>query len=134
MLLLGIAMFLTSKAEKETEAGAGIAIFSISIVFIGGIFIYFGHKNGKFEEQVETVASIVKSYRRIKLFDLAEKMHVSVPEANKALSEAISIQLVEGNFDRTTDEFFTNEGKFGKTDFIYCPSCGAPFNKKFLEG
>ena len=47
MLLLGIAMFLTSKAEKETEAGAGIAIFSISIVFIGGIFIYFGHKNGK---------------------------------------------------------------------------------------
>lgn len=134
IMLLGIAMFLTSKAEKEMEAGAGIAVFSISIVLIGTVLIYFGHKNAKFEEQVETVASIVKSYRRIKLYDLAEKMHTSVHEANRALSKAISIQLVKGNFDRTTDEFFTDEGKYERTDFKFCPACGAPFSKKFLEG
>jgi hypothetical protein len=61
-------------------------------------------------------------------------MNVSIPEANRALSMAISIKLVNGNFDRTTDEFFTEEGKYVSADFKFCPACGAPYNKKFLGG
>ncbi len=134
IMLLGIAMYLTSEDPTEIEAGAGIAIFSISLVAIAGILIYIGHRNSKMEEEIETAASIIKSYRRIKLYDLAEKMHVSVTRANIALSKAVSLKLISGNFDRTTDEFFTEEGKFTKIEYKFCPSCGAPFSGTFLEG
>ncbi|MBN1498878.1 MAG: zinc ribbon domain-containing protein [Spirochaetes bacterium] len=134
MMLLGIAMYFTSAAQEEIDAGRGIAIFSISLLLIAAALLYTGYRNSLFEEQVETAASIIRTYRRITLLNLAEKMHCSVPHAGKVLAKVISLQLVKGNFDRTTDEFFTEEGKYHRTDFKFCPACGAPFNSKFLEG
>lgn len=142
LILLGIAMILSydpnekvaSNEMSSFDAGVGIAIFFSSFVIIGGILIHLGTKNAKFEENVESAASIAKSFRRIKLVDLSKQLNISIPQANKALSKALSLNLIKGNFDRTTDEFFTEEGKYTPSEFKYCPACGAPYDQKFLEG
>lgn len=127
-------MFISPANEKEKIDGGGIAIFSLAFVIPGSLLLYFGIKNSHFEDNVISAASIAKSARRITLIDLSEKMNCSIPVANKALTIALSKGLVSGNFDRTTDEFFTEEGNREKIEIRFCPACGAPLDKIYLRG
>jgi len=133
--LLGLAMALLPGDDVEAgEAGIALAIVSTALLAGGFGLIRMGKKNAEEEELVESAASIIKSYRRIRVAELAKFLGVTIPKAQKALQKALSLKLIEGNFDRTTDEFFTEEGQASCLEFRYCPSCGAPYEQKFLPG
>lgn len=134
LFFLGLGMFFSPSDAEDISAGRGIAIFSFAFIVPGALLLYFGIVNAKFEENVLSASSIAKSARRISLSDLALKMNCSIPDANKALSKAISLNLVIGNFDRTTDEFFTEEGELHKVELRFCPGCGAPLDRVYLKG
>ena len=135
VLFLGAAMFFDTSAEESQNAtGKVLAIFSFAILLPGGLLMYYGIKNAKFEENVIAAASIVKSARRITLVDLAQKLDCSVVLASNALNKAISLGLVSGNFDRSTDEFFTEEGDVQRLQIKFCSACGAPLDKAYMQG
>ncbi|HRX16874.1 MAG TPA: hypothetical protein P5123_11215 [Spirochaetota bacterium] len=134
VFFIGIAMYLVSKDPTEIEAGAGIAIASMAFVLPGIFFLYQGYKATKEEEMVESLAMIIHATRRISIDNIAEKMGVSVPTARRFMLMALKLRLINGFFDRTTGEFFTEDGKTDTSPFKFCPHCGSPFNKIFLHG
>ena len=80
------------------------------------------------------IAGIVNSHRRITLTDLAAKLMIPTDNMGNLLALAISQGLVKGNFDRTTDEFFTEDGKHEQHEIRFCSSCGSPFERIYLKG
>lgn len=134
MFFMGIAMFFVSGNAGEKEAGAGIAIFSLSLVLSGFFFLYRGYRDSREEELVESLAMAVHANRRITMDDAATKLGITIPRARSLMMTALKKKLVKGYFDRTTGEFFTEEGKGDKQQFRFCPYCGAPFKKIYLEG
>ncbi|HPA73449.1 MAG TPA: hypothetical protein PKY31_14335, partial [Spirochaetota bacterium] len=54
--------------------------------------------------------------------------------ANRLLMKAVALNMIEGNFDRTTDEFFTSDAREQKLEFKFCPQCGSPLDRVYLEG
>ncbi|MBN2434400.1 MAG: hypothetical protein JXK07_03940 [Spirochaetes bacterium] len=134
VFFIGIAMYLVSKDSTEVEAGAGLTIFSMAFVLPGIFFLYRGYKATKEEEMVESLAMIIHATRRISIDNIAEKMGVSVPTARRFMLIALKQKLINGFFDRTTGEFFTEEGKTDTSPFKFCPHCGSPFNRMFLHG
>lgn len=132
LLVVGIAMYV--EAGKDSETGPPIAIASLSFLIPGGILVFLARQARKKQELIESIASIVKTYRRISLTTLAEKLSVPIPEAGNLLMMAVSRNLIKGNFDRTTDEFFTEDAKAQKLEFKFCPNCGGPLDRVYLEG
>lgn len=134
LFFLGVAMYFTPDDDGQRSAGLGITIFSMAIILPGILLFYYGMKNAKFEQLVISAASIAKTARRITLMDLATKLNCPIPVAGEALNKALSLGLVSGNFDRSTDEFFTQDGEVQKIKIKYCPGCGAPLDKVYLQG
>ncbi len=130
MLVAGIGIRL----EDPKENGPTIAVFSLIFFIPGFIILYLERRSRKNREMLESVVSAVKSYRRIKLVDLASKLGVTAPRANALLMKAISLDMVHGNFDRTTDEFFTDEAREQKLEYRFCPQCGGSLDRLYLEG
>jgi hypothetical protein len=130
MLVVGIAIAI----EGKKDDGPSIAIASLIFFIPGYILLFLERRSRKRLEMLESVASAVKSYRRIKLVDLAGKLGITVPEASRLLMKAVTLNMIEGNFDRTTDEFFTNDARKHSISFKFCPQCGAPLDRIYLEG
>ena len=130
MLVVGIGISI----EGEQNNGPSIAIASIIFFIPGAAFIYLALLSERNMERLETVISAVKSYRRIKLIDLASKTGFSVPEVGRHLMKGISLGIIRGHFDRTTDEFFTEEAIPRNDIHSFCAQCGAPVEGVFLEG
>lgn len=133
VLVVGVAMMFDDD-PVHSETGRGVAMFSTSILAPGAVLLYFFRRARRRLERLESIASVVKSYRRITVADLAGKIGVSIPEASELLAHAIAEGRIAGNFDRTTDEFFTEEARCQDVKFKFCPSCGAPLGRIFLEG
>jgi len=130
MLVVGIGITI----EGKNDDGPSIAIVSLIFFIPGFIILYLERRSRKNMEMIESVASAVKSYRRIKLVDLASKVGVTVPRAHSLLLKAIALDMVHGNFDRTTDEFFTDEAREQKLEYRFCPQCGGSLERVYLEG
>lgn len=140
LLILGIFVFIVGlgmlfdKDPEDAQNALSIMIFSGAFLLPAIILILLGRKASREEEQLKSIASIIKSYRRITLSDLAGKLHIPIPQAEKCLSKALSLNLINGNFDRTTGEFFTEDARAQKLEFRFCPGCGAPLDRVYLEG
>ncbi|HON79014.1 MAG TPA: PCI domain-containing protein [Spirochaetota bacterium] len=132
LLIVGIAM--TVEGGKDAASGPSIAIASLAFLIPGGILIFLARQARKKHELVESIASIVKTYRRISLTTLAEKLSIPIPDAGNLLMKAVSENLIKGNFDRTTDEFYTEDSKAQRLEFKFCPNCGGPLDRVYLEG
>ncbi|MBP7583951.1 MAG: hypothetical protein KBA61_07955 [Spirochaetes bacterium] len=130
MLVAGVGITI----EGEKDNGPGIAVFSLIFFIPGATLLYLERRSSREMETLETVASAVRSYRRIKLVDLAAKVGITVPRANRLLMKAVALKMIEGNFDRTTDEFFTSDSREQKLEFKFCPQCGSPLDRVYLEG
>jgi hypothetical protein len=133
LMVVGIAMHL-EKDSKHSDQGSSIAMGSTAFSIPGAIMIFLGIKARKEFDMTAAITSLVKSYRRITLLDIAQKLGINVSDAGKLLTRALSEGMVRGNFDRTTDEFFTDEAKSQTLDYKFCPGCGAPLEKVILEG
>ena len=130
MLIAGIGITL----EGEMNNGPSIALSSLIFFIPGAGFILLALISSRNLEKLETVVSAVKSYRRIKLIDLASKTGFTVPEVNRNLLKGISRGMIKGHFDRSTDEFFTDDAVQRNDIQSFCAHCGAPIEGVYLEG
>jgi len=133
IFIIGIAMSV-DKDSEQSKNGIPIAIASTAFMISGAILILLAKRIKNENDMVETAASVIKSHRRIKLIDLSQQMNVPLPDASRYLSKALSLGLIKGFFDRTTDEFFIEGTKIENVQYKFCPSCGSPLEKIFLEG
>lgn len=133
IFIVGIAMLFDPDPD-DSGVAPSIAIASTAFIIPGVLLIALGKRAHKEEEQLESLVSIAKSYRRITMDELSQNLNIPVERTGKLLSLAISKKLIKGNFDRTTDEFFTEDSKLQEINFRFCPSCGAPFDRVYLEG
>ncbi|HPA73516.1 MAG TPA: hypothetical protein PKY31_14685, partial [Spirochaetota bacterium] len=81
MLVVGVAIII----EGKKDDGPGIAMASLIFFIPGATLLYLERRSSREMETLETVASAVRSYRRIKLVDLAAKVGITVPRANRLL-------------------------------------------------
>ena len=132
-LIVGIGM-LVDPDKKDRDTAPSIIIFSNVFTIPGAILLIQGKKNNRLQSETKSLAALVQTYRRITLRDLAGKLGTTESRAEFLLSRAISMNLVEGNFDRTTGEFFTLDSMDEKAKLRFCPSCGAPLDKVYLAG
>jgi len=131
--ILGIAMHIDS-SSAESKSGIPIAFFSLSFI-IPGLFLYIRSKKMRRNiELMQTIAGMIISHRRIKIIDVAAQLQIPEQLAAKILAAAIENGIVQGKFDRTTGEFFTEEAEQEVSGIRYCPSCGAPLDKVYLKG
>ncbi len=94
--------------------------------------IILGKKAQLKEERVKAVANLIKSYQRVKLDTIAQKLAIPVLEVEQHLSTALSKNLTSGFIDRTTEEFVV-EGAKGM-DIKFCTNCGSPIERTYLKG
>ncbi len=133
ILLVGFGMLLDPD-EKDNKVAPSIIVVSNIFTIPGAFLVYKGKKSKKWENRLKTLSSLVRSYRRISLSEIAEKTGMSVKEAEALLLKAISLELVNGNFDRTTGEFYIEDTLEEINRIKFCPSCGGQFEKIYLKG
>lgn len=131
---LGIAMTAFEASPNDSRNGPQIALVSMAFIFPGLFLMYLARRSRKRLEILLAIAGIVTSHRRITLADLAAKLMIPPDNVGSLLAIAISQGLVTGNFDRTTGEFFTEDGKLEKSEIRFCSSCGSPFGRIYLKG
>ena len=99
-------------------------------------FIFFAiwHIRKKKEDQIDELASYLKLYRRIHLDKVAQRMNISLRDAENLLPECISQGLVKGYLDRFTGEFIW-EGSMNQMRVENkCQNCGGSLDRVILEG
>jgi hypothetical protein len=138
-LLLFVAIFgvvsgFDKGVREDVNIGFIIGGFSLAII-IPGIKLYLsGVKLSKLEENLKQLAALVKTYRRISLTEIAKKFSINEMEAEKLLNTAIDLDLISGNMDRTTGEFFVAESLNEIKKISYCPNCGASLTQVIHKG
>ncbi|HPC40358.1 MAG TPA: hypothetical protein PLM53_04765 [Spirochaetota bacterium] len=131
--ILGIAMHIDS-SSPQSKSGIPIAIFSVSFILPGAVLYLLAKKSKKNLELIQSLASLIISYRRMRIADAAAQLMITEQQATKLLAVAVGRGLVKGRFDRTTGEFFTPEAERETTSIRFCPSCGAPLDRVYLNG
>jgi hypothetical protein len=132
IFIVGIGMIIDPGETRQK--GLSIAVASLVFLIPGFILIMMGRKNRLEQDHLEYIISTVKSYRRIKLVDISQKLGISISQANMLLLKAVSGDMIKGYFDRSTDEFFTDEAQKQKLEYKFCPNCGSPLDKVYLSG
>lgn len=91
-------------------------------------------KKRRIIKDLENLAEILRTYRRIKVAKIAQKLGVTEFEAERRIAICVDRGWVKGNIDRTTDEFFTQESLAQVIPQAGCPKCGAPADRIVLVG
>ena len=81
------------------------------------------------EKQLKEFATWVKTYRRIRMDELAVKVGKSPMDAERLLSRAIELGYVAGVVDRSTDEFVLAGTEAQQVFVEPCPHCGGVVNR-----
>ncbi len=100
----------------------------------GIVLILLGRRASLREKELIEFTAWVKTYRRIRLADLAAKLGKPQFEAEKILVTVIDRGLVKGFIDRNTDEFVIQEAVGQEHVIETCPRCGANLQERFLLG
>jgi len=120
--------------NEDVHMGYIIGGLSLAII-IPGIRLYMsGMKQAKLEENLKRLASLIKTYRRISLKEIAGKFNMNEIEAEMLLNTAIGLNLIEGNMDRTTGEFFISGSAGEIKKMSFCPNCGASLTQVIYQG
>jgi len=100
----------------------------------GLILILLGRRASLREKELIEFTAWVRTYRRIRLADLAAKLGKPQYEAEKILVAVVDRGLLKGFIDRSTDEFVLQEA-VGQESFLdTCPRCGANLQKRYFLG
>lgn len=136
--LLFVAVGIADLSEKGVGYGVGAALMGIILFSTPGLFLFLtGRKLAK-EERIKytnQIVGILRTYRRIKISDIATKINKTIPETEKLVGECVRKGLITGHIDRTTNEFFTEESlDTSPINIMKCPNCGAPISTRALRG
>ena len=137
LLILGLFGFFTGiNTGQNEDIYLGIIISAAASALIAaGINLYrSGKKLSLFEDQLKQTAALVKTYRRITVPDIAEKLSVTEAEALKFLNTAVGMGIIEGNMDRGTGEFFVSDALKDMKKISFCPYCGSPLGEYVYTG
>lgn len=130
IIVVGTGMII----EGKTDEGPSVVFLSLVFFIPGAILLFIEKRSRKEIDQLEVLSGIIDSYRRISITELAKKMNLTQEQTTKLLMKAIHRDIIEGNFDRTTEEFFTKEAEKITVCYRFCPNCGSPFDKIYLIG
>ena len=81
------------------------------------------------EKQLKEFTTLLKTYRRIRIDELAAKVGKSPLEAERLLSRAIELGYVAGVIDRSADEFVLAGTEKAQVFVERCPHCGGVVNR-----
>ncbi|HQO39055.1 MAG TPA: PCI domain-containing protein [Spirochaetota bacterium] len=131
--LLFIALFGIIGGDKPEDfnIGVGVSIFSLFIIVPGILLYRKGLALAGEEAKVRKLVSMLLTYRRMSIQDMASKLGVTEPEAHNLLAVAVDQNLVNGHMDRPTNEFFVSTSVNDIKKLTQCPYCGAPVTQVF---
>ncbi|HPS56687.1 MAG TPA: PCI domain-containing protein [Spirochaetota bacterium] len=135
-LLLFIAIFGIIGGDKPEDfnMGVGVSIFSLFIIFPGILLYRKGLDLAKKEIKIRKLVSMLTTYRRLSIQDMASKLGIPEAEAQNLLTLSIAQNLINGHIDRTTNEFFVSDSIQDIKNLTKCPFCGAPVSQIFHTG
>jgi len=136
VLAASISYVMDPSLGGNNVSGANTILYVCNPISFLITFIFFGiwYIRKKKEDRINDMASYLKMYRRVNLDKVAQRMGISLREAEDILPECISQDLVKGYLDRFTGEFIWE----GSIDQVRtqnkCPSCGGSLDRVILEG
>ncbi len=98
-------------------------------VLPGGIAVLLGVIEWHREKELKEFATWLRTYRRIRMDELARKVGKTPMQAERLLSRAIELNYVAGVIDRSTDEFVLAEAEKQQVFVERCPHCGGVVNR-----
>jgi len=119
---------------SDINIGFIISGFSLAIIIPGIMLFISGVKLSRLEEKLKQLAALIKTYRRISLTEIAKKFRINEIEAEQLLNKAIELDLITGNMDRTTNEFFVSDSLDEIKKISFCPNCGAALSQIIHRG
>ncbi len=84
--------------------------------------------------RMQELGGFLRTYRRIKISELARKLGVNEFEAERTVGRCIDLGFVEGFVDRSAGEFVAREAINQVAPISGCPRCGAPPERIMLIG
>lgn len=138
-LLMFVAVFgvVTGYAKNNSEdvrIGYIIGGLSLAMIIPGARLYLSGVKLSRLEETLKQLAALIKTYRRISLSEIADKLGVKTAEAERLLNTAVDLNLIRGHMDRGTGEFFIQESLDEIKKLSFCPNCGSSLSQVIHKG
>lgn len=135
-------------SETMLMAGGFVLVFALIVVFLtvtftpflvyicvpggvlpGAIAVLFGVVEWRREKQLKGFATLLGTYRRIRMDELARKIGKTDMETDRLLTKAIELKYVDGVVDRATGEFVLAEAEKQQVFVERCPHCGGVVNR-----
>lgn len=132
LLIIGIGMTIDSDSPHSSD-GPPVALCSLIFLAPAGISLYLGRKISREHDLINTLSVMVQSYGRITVADLSLKLSVPPARIVHALSKAVTGGMINGSFDRTTDEFVASGADANQRTITHCPRCGAALDSVYLK-
>lgn len=132
--IFGIVSGLQTGKKDDVNIGIIVTGFSIAIIIPGARVYLSGVKLSKLEETLKQLSVLIKTYRRISISEIAKKFNINEFEAEKLLNTAIELNLISGNMDRNTGEFFISESLNEIKKISFCPNCGTSISQVIHKG
>lgn len=142
LLVIGALFMAVGVVEAITGfAGVGILfLYEVSALCIpttivpGIVLLLYGWKGRRQGSSMEMFVAWVKTYRRISMTDLANKLGKPPQETERIMLDCIEKGMIQGFIDRSTNEFVLQEAA-GKEHFVAsCPGCGNALQRRYLDG
>ncbi len=132
--IFGIVTGYDKGVREDVKIGYIIAALSLAMIIPGVILYLSGVKLSKLEENLKQLTAIIKTYRRISLTEIADKLGVKTTEVERLLNTAVDLNLIKGHMDRGTGEFFIQESLDEIKNLSFCPNCGSSLNQVIHKG
>jgi DNA-directed RNA polymerase subunit RPC12/RpoP len=132
--MLGIVGMATFFSDSGTFLGGMCGIVLVILILGGSALMAIGLMGRRKHKHLEKVADLLKTYRRIEITKLAQKMGVNEMDAEYIIADCIGRGLVEGYIDRREGEFFTKEALYQVMNIDKCPNCSAPPDELYMVG
>jgi hypothetical protein len=131
--LFGIFEYVGKDPATSKIVGFIVLGFSICLIATGVVLFIQGKRLTVYENKIRKLVSIIQTFRRINISDLANKLEVNNSEIEGLIEKAVELELISGHMDMNTSEFFIDESLNDKK-ISTCPNCGAALAVAFYKG
>ncbi len=142
LLIVGALFLAVGVVEAAFEiSGIGVPfLYEVSALCIpttivpGVVLVIYGWKSRRQGRDMATFAAWVKTYRRISMKDLANKLGKPPQETERIMLDCVDKGLIQGFIDRSTDEFVLQEAAGREHYIANCPGCSNSLQRRYLDG